>query len=81
MLYTKQQVETMLKTARTTNESFEDIIDEMDPVYLIDEDSINDAGYDEVGPDDMEIFKQGGEWVNGIMRARINRADESLNYV
>ena len=77
MLYTKEQVEMMLQSARTTTESFETIMDEMEPVYLPDEDEVNDAGYDEAGPDLMETFKQGGEWVRSIVESRYDRVNDS----
>lgn len=78
MLYTKQQVEVMLVAARLFKTPFNEIIDEQTPVYLPDEDEINDAAYDEVGPDNMDHFKEGGAWVNDIIAARANRVDENI---
>lgn len=81
MLYTKEQVEMMLELARTTTTPTDEIMDMMTPVYLVDEDSINDTGYDEVGPDNMDYFKQGGEWVNSIMERRMMVANEDMERI
>jgi hypothetical protein len=79
MLYTEQQVVAMINLARTnTTTSAEDIMSEMEAVYLPDDDLINDYGYDEAGPDGMDDFKDGGEWVKQYIYSGIRSANEEL---
>ncbi len=79
MLYTKEQVEQLMETARQYATPIDEIISKVTPVYLPDADNINDIAFDQVDADNIEAFKKGGEFVKMVTYARATRVNNEID--
>jgi hypothetical protein len=76
MLYTKEQIEMMLDIKKLTSLDNEEIISQMIPINLPEEDDEGmDAAYDNTSShDEYDGFVKGVEWANQVITDRAERA-------